>query len=158
MPRDFLTCTGISWSGVKIQRLAQCHQCGIILAVCCVAGRSPVVRRTSVPPSVTSALRRPGSTATVSVRRELTTYPLNHRRRVENWKSPVCHFGRAVARQAERTNRTIPGSHSTAPVEPRRMPVNHCVPPKSEFSSGLANAEFEVWMNCAVGCEFLCRL
>ena len=47
-------------------------------SVCCVAARSAVVRRTSVLRTVATTLRRAVTAALVSVRRELTTYPLNH--------------------------------------------------------------------------------
>ncbi len=47
-------------------------------ADCCGAGRSSILRRTSIPATVTTLNRRTGTTTVVSVRRELTTYPHDH--------------------------------------------------------------------------------
>ena len=46
--------------------------------MCCVAARSSILRRSSVPPTVASTSRPTASSAPVSVRPELTTYPVNH--------------------------------------------------------------------------------
>ena len=58
------------WSTRQVQRRA--------VAVCCVAGRSTILRRTSVLPSATTSDRTPVTGFMVFVWPELTTYLLNN--------------------------------------------------------------------------------